>query len=300
LSRDAFVAGALDAALAAAGLPRKTVARRPLAGGCIFQAEVITLADGREVVAKFGAQADAPLFREEAVGLRALHDTGTVRVPEPLGVGEVGGAAPGGAVLVMRYVVPGRADAAAWAAFGRELAALHATDVGSRYGFHTDNHLGATLQPNGWTHDWVRFTAERRLQHQARLARGRGLLEPSEARRIDVLCGCLDDHLPRRPRPALLHGDLWSGNALPAADGRVAVIDPAVHVGDGWADIAMMRLFGGFPEVCFDAYREAAGDPGNTATRIVVYQLYHLLNHVNLFGRGYAGQAMSLLSRLGC
>jgi fructosamine-3-kinase len=296
VSRDAAVAAALDAA----GLPRDIVSRRRLAGGCLFGADVLTLAGGREVVAKSGPRSAGALLREEATGLRALHDTATVMVPAPLGIGEAGDDGAGGAALVMSFVAPGRADAAGWAAFGRELAALHAADAGSSYGFHADNHLGATPQPNGWMDDWVVFTAERRLRHQATLARDRGLLESAEARRVETLCDRLDRYLPRRPRPALLHGDLWRGNAVPGAGGRVAVIDPAVHVGDGQADIAMMRLFGGFPEVCFDAYREVAGDPGDTGPRIAVYQLYHVLNHLNLFGRGYAGQAMSLLSRLGC
>ena len=108
----------------------------------------------------------------------------------------------------------------------------------------------------------------------------------------------LDSLLPRRPRSALLHGDLWSGNALGTADrtgtARVAVIDPACSHGDGWADIAMMKLFGGFPEECFDAYTDCVGKPHQLESRLAVYQLYHVLNHVNLFGRGYVAQAMGL------
>ena len=286
----------VEEALRAAGLPPRIVSASALAGGCVDGARKLVLADGRAVVAKAGPPDAAARFEAEAAGLRALRATRTVRVPAPLGFA----ATAHGAALVMEWVQPGGADAAAWRAFGADLARLHAADAGARYGFESDNFLGATAQPNGWCDDWVRFNVERRLQHQAALAGGRGLLHAGERARIDTLCARLDGVLPRRPKPALLHGDLWAGNALPGADGRVAAIDPAVHVGDGWADVAMMRLFGGFPPACLQAYAEAVSDHDGVDERIAVYQLYHVLNHVNLFGRGYAAQAMTLLSRLGC
>lgn len=286
---------AIDAALQQAGLPANITARRSLAGGCIFNVEALTLEDGRIVVAKTGSSSDATIFREEAAGLHALADTKTVAVPAPLAAVEVNGAA----ALVMTFLERGDADEGAWRNFGSDLAKLHAVDVGRRYGFEMDNHLGSTPQPNAWMDDWVSFNVECRFQHQARLAKQSGVLDASELKRIDVLCAALDQHLPRHPKPALLHGDLWSGNAMPTAEGRIAVIDPAVYVGDGWADIAMMKLFGGFSPGCFAAYAEGVDDHVSVNERIAVYQLYHVLNHCNLFGRGYAGQAMALLSRLG-
>ena len=108
----------------------------------------------------------------------------------------------------------------------------------------------------------------------------------------------LDRLVLRRPRPSLLHGDLWSGNALPLADGGVAVIDPACSYGDSWFDIGMMRLFGGFPDACFDAWREGQEDRAQSSERTDVAQLYHLLNHVNLFGAGYVGQVCTIVERL--
>lgn len=292
MSRDRAVVRALSEA----GLCESIVSRRPLAGGCIARVEQVGLEDGRTVVVKMGAASAASWFDGEATGLRALRDTHTVVVPEPLGVAQVGDAA----AIVMTWIEPGAADAGVWEVFGRQLAALHAVEVGDRYGFDHDNHLGASAQPNGWMEDWVAFTAERRLLHQAAIAREQGVLTVTEVERVEALCRRLDGYLPRRPKPALLHGDLWSGNALPGANGSVAVIDPAVHVGDGWADIAMMRLFGGFHPRCFDAYAEVVGQPEDVDARVGVYQLYHLLNHVNLFGRGYVAQAMSRLSHLGC
>jgi fructosamine-3-kinase len=187
---------------------------------------------------------------------------------------------------------------------GAELAALHAcTDPRGRgYGFDGENHIGTTPQPNSWCADWVEFNAVHRLGHQLRLARDGGSLLAGEAQSFERVIDRLDSLLPRHPRPGLLHGDLWSGNALPtsggAAGGRVALIDPACSFGDGWADIAMMRLFGGFPPACFEAYAAANPDRDGLEERLAVYQLYHLLNHVNIFGRGYAAQALALAARL--
>jgi protein-ribulosamine 3-kinase len=297
MSREAVI----DRALREAGIDGPVTAARDLSGGCIHQVLELTVADGRRLVAKLNDAARVGLFQEEAAGLAALGRTRTVLVPDPLAVVAEGAAS----VLLMSAITPGRAGADAWRRFGRELAALHAADAPREpaYGFETDNHLGTTPQPNGWDDDWVRFNAERRLGHQLKLAAGRGLLRAGEARRVDRVIARLDAIIPRRPKPALLHGDLWSGNALPAVDSRgddrVAVIDPACSFGDGWADIAMMKLFGGFPPACFDAYAAEAEDRDGVEARIAVYQLYHVLNHVNLFGRGYAGQAMALAGILG-
>jgi fructosamine-3-kinase len=294
-------AAAIDNALREAEIDGPVAAARDLSGGCIHRVRELTLAGGGRLVAKIGEADCIGLFREEAAGLEALGRTGTVLVPSPLAVS----AGNGAAVLLMTAITPGRVGGQAWGRFGRELAALHGAGPpgAARYGFDLDNHLGTTPQPNGWHDDWVRFNAECRLGHQLNLAVGRQLLAGSEARRVQHVIDRLGNLIPRRPKPALLHGDLWSGNALPAVDEagaqRVAVIDPACSYGDGWADIAMMKLFGGFPPRCFEAYAAEAGDRDGIESRIAVYQLYHVLNHVNLFGRGYVGQAMALATSLG-
>jgi fructosamine-3-kinase len=285
-------------ALAAAGLSTDVRSTSAMSGGCIHHVVKATLGDGMEVVAKLNAPDELAIFEEEAAGLRALADTQTVLVPRPLAVGVYASHA----VLLMSHVRHGSATAEAWRSFGEELAALHAVDVGRRYGFEIDNHLGSTYQPNAWSHDWVDFNARYRLGYQIELAQEHERLSAGEVRRIETLIERLGDILPRRPKPALLHGDLWSGNALPSIDdgrSRIAVIDPACSIGDGWADIAMMRLFGGFAPECFEAYAGVNRDHESVAPRIAVYQLYHLLNHVNLFGRGYAGQAMNVVGQLG-
>jgi fructosamine-3-kinase len=291
---------AIERALTGAGLPSSVRNVRELSGGCIHRVCEIALDDGSSVIAKMNRADQLALFEEEAAALRALEETKTVLVPRPLGVGAYDDAA----ILLMTALAPGRATDHEWQRLGQELAALHAVDAGLRFGFHIDNHLGSTYQPNTFCDDWVDFNARYRLGFQLDLGRQNGLLAEKEARRLETLIDRLDEFIPAAPRPALLHGDLWSGNALPTIDergeARIAVIDPATYIGDGWADIAMMKLFGGFSPSCFDAYARAVDDHDRLDQRIAVYQLYHVLNHVNIFGRGYAGQAMGLVGRLGC
>ena len=291
---------AIEHSLHKAALEQTIISIRDLSGGCIHRVQEICLRDGATVVAKTNSAAHLHMFQEEADGLRALAQTNTLLVPRPLAVIESAGVA----VLLMTVIKHAAVSPLAWTRFGEELARLHRTEVGDRYGFQTDNHLGVTPQPNEWCDDWVRFNARHRLGHQLDLAAKRGRLDTSEAARIQVVIDALEEHIPRQPKPALLHGDLWSGNALPACDGddateRIAVIDPACCIGDGWADIAMMKLFGGFPDNCIEAYAANIPDHAQLDSRIAVYQLYHVLNHVNLFGRSYAGQAMAITAKLG-
>ncbi|MCA8959792.1 MAG: fructosamine kinase family protein [Planctomycetes bacterium] len=289
----------VEAALGEHGIDVRVRSRRSLGGGCIHDVERIELEDGRAFVAKCNHRRAASAFEEERAGLEALDRTRTVLVPKPLGVSRVGERA----VFLLEALEP--ADSVSsdvWRRFGVELAALHAAGGYDRYGFDHDNHVGATSQPNPWTRDWVEFNREHRIGHQVRLAERAGLLRGAERRSLERLVERLDRILPARPRPSLLHGDLWSGNALPVrvADGgvRVALIDPAVSVGDGWADIAMMQLFGGFPESCHRAYAEAQDDQDRVEERLGVYRLYHVLNHLNLFGRSYAARAVAIADAL--
>ena len=291
---------AIEHSLHKAALEQKIISVRDLSGGCIHRVQEICLRDGVTVVVKTNSAAHLHMFQEEADGLRALARTNTLLVPTPLAVIESAGVA----VLLMTAIKHAEAPPRAWTRLGEELARLHQTEVGDRYGFQSANHLGTTLQPNTWCDDWVQFNAEHRLGHQLDIAANRGRLDTSEAARIQAVIDALEDHVPHQPKPALLHGDLWSGNALPTCDGndateRIAVIDPACCIGDGWADIAMMKLFGGFPDCCFQSYEANVSDRAQLDSRIAVYQLYHVLNHVNLFGRSYAGQAMALAAKLG-
>jgi fructosamine-3-kinase len=219
-------------------------------------------------------------FAAEADGLEALGSAG-VRVPRPLRHGAAGGRA----FLLMELLeLKERGD---FAALGRMLADSHRRP-GRRFGWHRDNYIGSTPQANGWMDDWARFWLERRLRPQIELARRNGFeleLPPMRA---------LEGH---EPQPSLLHGDLWSGNAAFTGEGPV-LFDPAVYYGDREADLAMTELFGGFPAAFREAYSEAFPLPDGYEGRKHLYNLYHLLNHLNLFGGGYLGQVRTTLRLL--
>jgi len=290
-------AAAITRALAAAGIEMPIAGTRDLSGGRIHRVMEITLGDGRRVIAKVNDAHQLALFEEEAHSLRALAATRTVLVPQPLAAI----AHADRAVLLMTAIEPAAAapTEAAWRGFGADLAALHLAHAGARYGFAINNHIGSTIQSNSWNDDWVEFNAVNRIGFQVKMACDGGLLNAAEVGAMQRVIDRLDRFIPRRPKPALLHGDLWSGNALPAVNDRIALIDPACSIGDCWADVAMMRLFSGFPDACFDAYAARIDDRDQIDERIAVYQIYHLLNHVNIFGRAYAGQALALAQRLG-
>jgi protein-ribulosamine 3-kinase len=193
--------------------------------------------------------------------------------------------AAGRAWLLLEYLdLEGRND---FAALGRMLAAGHRKS-GPRFGWQRDNYIGATPQQNGWCDDWGQFWIERRIGPQLELAKRNGFALPLPD------CSVLERH---RPAPALLHGDLWSGNAGFTAEGPV-VFDPAVYYGDREADLAMTELFGGFPREFYQAYNEAWPLDEGYPRRKHVYNLYHLLNHLNLFGGGYLGQVKATLRLL--
>ena len=231
----------------------------------------------------------------EADGLAALRATGTVRVPATLDADDTNG-------LVLEWLDLRGLDARSGARLGTDLAALHCAPVPralrGKFGWHRDNYIGATPQLNAVSSSWVGFWREQRLVPQleqaAAAGHGRALQRCGEAlaARLDVVLAA------HAPAPALLHGDLWSGNAGALPDGTPVVFDPAVYVGDREADVAMTELFGGFPPAFHAAYRAAAPlDEGYTLRRDV-YNLYHLLNHLNLFGAAYLSRCERTIARV--
>ncbi len=221
------------------------------------------------------------MYSAEAEGLRALRAAG-VRAPEPFDHGVHGGKA---FIEMERLELGGRAD---WPAMGRMLAALH-RQTSERFGWIRDNWIGLSPQKNGWCEDWAVFFIGKRLVPQAEQARKNGFsVELPDVKAL------LEGH---KPEPSLLHGDLWSGNAGFTAGGP-AIFDPAVYYGDREADLAMTELFGGFPEEFYDSYNEAFPLPKGYAARKNLYNLYHLLNHLNLFGGSYLGQVNATLGLL--
>jgi fructosamine-3-kinase len=246
------------------------------------------------VFVKIAADDRAGMFEAEAAGLRELSGSGTVRVPRVLATVVAGREA----ALAMEWLDLGSPSSADQAMFGRQLAALHRT-TGREFGWHRDNTIGSTPQANALSTDWPRFYAERRLGFQLRLARSRGLDPRVVERGHRLAAACASFFTTYRPVPSLLHGDLWGGNwaALRDAGGPVT-FDPAVYYGDREADLAMTRLFGGFGPAFYAAYEDAWPLDAGATTRRTLYDLYHVLNHYNLFGGGYGAQAAGMIDRL--
>lgn len=237
---------------------------------------------------------DAPrlaMFEGEAQGLAEIAAAGALRTPGVIACGRWRDTA----FLVLEHLELRRRGRSAQ--FGERLARMHRHQAG-RFGWSRDNHIGLTPQPNGWAADWVEFWREMRLGRQLELASRngyRGDLQAAGARLMECLHGLFDGY---STQPSLLHGDLWGGNYAYLADGEPVVFDPAVYYGDRETDLAMTELFGGFDAEFYAAYRATWPlDPGYSARRRL-YQLYHVLNHLNLFGRGYLGHAESLLDAL--
>jgi protein-ribulosamine 3-kinase len=250
----------------------------PVSGGCIHRC-YRALKDGRPVFLKTNGAGHADGFAAEADGLRALRAAGGT-APEPLAHGVSGSEA----YLLMEFLeLQSRGD---FAALGRMLAALHQS-TGDAFGWRRDNYIGSTTQLNTPCESWAQFWRERRMAPQLALARKNGF-------DIDLgrACELLDGH---EPQPSLVHGDLWSGNAAFLQGGAPVIFDPAVYYGDREVDLAMTELFGGFPAQFYSAY---GAMPAGYQARKPLYNLYHLLNHLNLFGAGYLGQVKSALRLL--
>ncbi len=277
----------ITAAIAAAlGRPVTVRGLRRVGGGCINEAAVADTPEGPLFV-KWNRSPPPGLFPSEAEGLRALR-TGALVVPRVLGATE--------AVLVLEYLPPGSPVADFNERLGRGLARLHA-NTAPAFGFGVDGYCGTTPQPNGWMPRWPDFWRERRLGFQLDLAaRTRGV-DPQDRRAGERLLARLDDLLGEAEPPALIHGDLWSGNLHVAPDGLPALVDPAAYFGHREAELGMMVLFGGFSDRVFQAYdAERPLQPG-WRERLPLYSLYHLLNHFHLFGGGYGRQAFAIVRR---
>lgn len=259
----------------------------PVGGGCISQGTQLKTETGATFFLKQNSSAPADMFACEAVGLEALAAGAGPRVPEPLLVGEHS--------LLLEDLRPAPRRADYWIELGRRLAQLH-DRIGDAFGFKQDNYLGSTPQPNPSTDDGHAFFADHRLRFQGDLAAANGRLEADWLRRLDRIASRLTAMVPAQP-PSLLHGDLWSGNAISGPAGEPAVIDPAAHYGWAEADLAMTSLFGGFPEAFYQAYTDARPLEPGWRQRFPIYNLYHLLNHLNLFGDTYLAQVQSVLSR---
>ncbi|MXS83601.1 fructosamine kinase family protein [Nitrosomonas oligotropha] len=265
---------------------------RSIGGGCINQTYGIT--DGaRRYFVKLNTAESLIMFEAEAAGLVEIHQSQTLRVPLPVCYGHNDQAA----WLVLEYLSLNGGGRGRAADLGMQLAAMHRT-TSKQFGWVRDNTIGQTLQINTLSSDWVNFWRMQRLGFQLDLAKTNGhngkLQKLGEQLLID-----LDKFFPgAAPLPALLHGDLWSGNYAYDDSGNPVLFDPAVYYGDREADIAMTELFGGFPADFYSAYRYDYPLDSGYNIRKLVYNLYHILNHLNLFGSSYRHQTEQTINTL--
>ena len=258
-------------------------------GGCINHGTRLRTTTGATFFLKTNHTAPANMFAREVESLFALRVANGPRLPRPL--------LYGAEFLLLEDLAPARPGKNYWLDFGRQLAALHLNNQ-PRFGFHHDNYIGSTPQPNPWTADGHTFFAESRLLYQARLAQQQGLLQWAEMLQVERLAARLPELALAQPA-SLMHGDLWGGNAISDQDGNPAIIDPAAHYGWAEAELAMTALFGAFPEAFYAAYQDIRPLEEGFWGRFPIYNLYHLLNHLNLFGGGYLMQVKAVLNRFG-
>jgi fructosamine-3-kinase len=268
--------------------------RRGVSGGSINRTEELELSNGASVFLKRNSDRYERLFEEEARGLRALRSANGPRVPQPLALFRGAGEQ----FLLMEYIGSTASGRDYRSELGVQLAGLHAEARSDLCGFDRDNHIGSTPQRNQRDPDWHRFFGEARLGFQMKLAVERGLADTGMARKLEQIVHRLPELLPAPDdgRPSLLHGDLWGGNVMTGPAGEPVLIDPAVYFGHREADLAMTELFGGFGRQFMEAYQATwALEPGYSRRRDL-YNLYHLLNHLNLFGRSYLGSCRSIIA----
>ena len=254
-------------------------------GGCIADSRIVETSGGARYFLKQGFSNG--MFGCEANGLMEIEKSGTIRTPKVIMVEDD--------FLLLEYLEQGAKTKGTMYEFGEEFARMHRF-YGSSYGFYEDNFIGANKQLNGVSHNWQGFYFENRLLYQYKLAEKNAYADE----RFKVAFNALERRLPKilngsEEKPSLLHGDLWGGNYMIGAGGHVALIDPAVYYGHREADLAMTKLFGGFTAEFYEGYQSEFPLKEGYGYRENVYLLYHVLNHLNLFGTGYLAQALNLM-----
>lgn len=265
---------------------------RPVSGGCINAAFILE-GENKSYFIKLNQRTLLSMFEAEYAGLAEMAQTGTVKVPQPI----VYGVFADKAFLVLEMISLASGNSQSDKQLGHQLAALHKTRQPS-FGWHQNNTIGSTDQINESSENWISFWRNNRLNFQLALAQKNGfggrLIQSTEK-----LSDSLDTFFSNyKPHPSLLHGDLWSGNAAVTNQGQPVIYDPACYYGDRETDIAMTELFGGFGPGFYAAYNESYPLDSDYRIRKTLYNLYHILNHLNLFGTGYLQQAQNMTDSL--
>lgn len=272
-----------------------------LSGGDINKAYALTLNTGDKIFMKANAKSNAAFFTAEAAGLTAIASTKAISTPKIICTGTDDGEDVGYSFLLLEFIKSSGKISTYWETFAQELAAMHKA-VPSRasgtettpFGFSQDNFIGARPQQNTPASSWVSFFRDQRLAPQFKAADS--YFTPTDRTKITKLLDNLDRFLIEPEQPSLLHGDLWSGNVMCGSDGKAMLIDPACYVGHCEADLAMTELFGGFPQTFYEAYNSAFPLQPGYEERRDLYNLYQLLNHLNLFGPTYLEPVLTITS----
>ena len=281
------------------GQQRTITGKSPVFGGDINEAFRLTLDDGTSLFMKSNALGLLPAFEAEEAGLHAIAATGAIGTVRVLGTGT---DPDGFSFLLQEFVTPGKKNRDYWERLGAELYAMHSAPLpagkeGDGFGFGADNFIGSRRQKNTWTDEWIPFFRDCRLRPQ--LIAAERWLDQRDKKLADSLLEHLDQYLIEPKAPSLIHGDLWAGNVMTGSDGRAWIIDPAAYYGHPEADLAMTELFGGFSPAFYDSYFACAKMEAGYQDRKDIYNLYHLLNHLNLFGVSYLSSVERILRRYG-
>ena len=265
----------------------KITDRKQVAGGDINEAYRLTLSDGMHIFMKSNQGKSVSFFQREAEGLAAIAETGAISTPQVFGCGT---GENGGAFLLLEFVESRRPGKDYQEILAQQLARMHQSRTenfvtGGIYGFVQDNYIGANPQVNTPCKSWTEFFRDCRLKPQ--FLQASDYFGKEEWKKITELLERTGEILTEPEYPSLIHGDLWVGNVMTGSDGLAWLTDPAACVGHREADLAMTELFGGFSGKFYEAYREAAPLQPGYEKRRDFYNLYHLLNHLNLFGRSY-------------
>ena len=270
--------------------PFQIEATNSVGGGCINRGYKIS-GSSRNYFVKLNQPSLLDMFVAEALGLKQMYATQTITVPQPI----CWGMTDDSSYLVLEWLELGRGGAKAWTEMGRQLAAMHRLGSSDRFGWSRNNTIGSTPQINTWMDNWADFFAEQRIGYQLKLANRKGGSFPDTRQ---VIAAVKEKLATRKPEISLVHGDLWSGNAAIAVDGAPAIFDPAAYYGDRETDIAMTELFGGFPGSFYQGYNQEWALDRDYPQRKNIYNLYHVLNHFNLFGGGYGSQAQRIIQQI--
>jgi protein-ribulosamine 3-kinase len=273
------------------GRPFSVGQQQLMGGGSINDAFLLTGENGQQYFVKTNRTGKKAMFEAEALGLQEIASSHTIKVPKSVCIGENQAQS----YIVLEYLdMTGRADQQL---LGEQLAAMH-HNTAEQFGWKINNTIGATFQPNDWMDDWLRFWSEQRLGFQLQLAAQNGYGGELQSLGEKLLLEMPKLFNGSEIKASMLHGDLWGGNVAGLKDGTPVIFDPAFYYGDREADLAMTYVFGGFAPDFYASYQNAFPLDDGFAVRKTFYNIYHIINHLNLFGGGYHGQAIYMLEQV--